>query len=336
MTNPIMRPPAVGDFRAQPPAEYRRPPRHHRGLFWVAVLAALAAVAAGALITATAYVSESEPETAAVAYFHALGRGDAAGALGLGDLPAGPHTYLTSQVLDAALSVAKISDVRVLSVARNGRTARVTLQYQLGSQQVTDAVSLRRHGQGWRLTRTAVPVHLRVEADAGADRMSIAGARLPKTAVLFFPGALPLALDTPNLSLGAPPVVHLDGAQPAAIHSQVSPAGKQRVDAAVRAALQACLSGRVSRGCPLPAESTVVPGSVRGRLTGNIADELTISIAPDAAGLLQISGNVIVNGSYQQLDFDNQPVRRTGPLKLVIRAQCYATAPSRLAWGAPL
>jgi hypothetical protein len=332
MTNPIMHPPAVGGFQAQPPAEYRRAPRRHRGLFWVAVLAALAAVAWGALTTATAYVNESEPETAAVAYFHALGRGDAAGALGLGDLPAGPRTYLTSQVLDAALSIAKISDVRVLSVARDGRTAKVTLQYQLGSQQVTDAVSLRRHGRGWRLTRTAVPVHLNVPP--GADRMSIAGARVPNTAVLFFPGALPVALDTPNLSLGAPPVVHLDGAPPGAIQLQVSPTGKQRVDAAVRGALQACLSGRVSRGCPLPAESTVVPGSVRGRLTGNIADELTISIAPDAAGLLQISGNVIVNGSYQQLDFDNQPVRRTGPLELVIRARCYATAPSRLAWGA--
>jgi hypothetical protein len=132
-------------------------------------------------------------------------------------------------------------------------------------------------------------------------------------------------------------VVHLDGAPPAAISLQVSPTGKQRVDAAVRAALQACLSGRVSRGCPPPAPSAqaaVVPGSVRGRLTGNATNGLTIFIAPGTAGLLRISGNVIVNGSFQRLDFDNQPVRKTGIVELAVSAQCYATAPSRLAWGA--
>lgn len=330
MTNPTMRPPAVGYVPAGPPAAQRRPPRHHRGLFWVAVLAALAALAAGALITATAYVDETEPETAAIAYFNALGRGDAPGALGLGDLPAGSRSYLTSEVLDASLSIAKISEVRVLSVVRHGRTATVTLEYQLGPQQVSDAVSLVRHGRGWRLTRTAVPVRLKVIA--GVDRMTIAGAPVPNTAVLFFPGALPLALDTPNLSVGAPPVVHLDGPPLPPIQPDVSRVGKQRVEAAVRAAVQACVSGRASRSCPRPAsaQSPVVPGSVRGRVTG---DNLTVSIAPGPAGLLQVNGNVIVKGSYQHLNFSNQPVPGTGNVELTISAQCYATDPGKIAWA---
>jgi hypothetical protein len=334
MTNPIMRPPAVGDFPAEPPAHHRRPPRHHRRrLFWFAVLVALAAVAAGALIIASAYVSESEPETVAVAYFHALGRGDAAGALGLGDVPAGSRTYLTSQVLDAALSIAKISDVRVLSATRHGRTAEVTLEYQLGAQQVSDAVSLVRHGRGWRLTRTAVPVHLQVVA--GAGRMSIAGARVPTTTVLLFPGALPVALDTPNLNLGGLHVVHMNGGVGQVIEQRLVPevslAGQHRVSDAVRAAVQACVSGRASGGCPRP-PSRVVPGSVRGSVTGNVEKPLPMTVA-GSAGLLKISGHVTVRGSYQQLDFDNQPVRRTEPLKLEINAQCYATDPTRIAWG---
>jgi hypothetical protein len=333
MTTPVMRSPAVGDLPAEPPVGHRRPPRHHRGLFWVAVLAALAAVASGAVITATAYVEESEPETAAVAYFEALGRGDAPGALGTGDLPPGPRTYLTRQVLAAALSIAKISDVQVLSVARHGGEAKVTLEYQLGSKQVSDAVSVERHGRGWRLTRTAVPVQLRVTA--GADRMSIAGAALPKTTVLFFPGALPVVLDTPNLSLPLK-VVHLDGDGGAQqLAPQVSRPGHRRVADAVRAAVQACLSGRTSRDCPPPARSAeriAVPGSVRGRVTGNLEKQLTIGVA-DNAGLLKISGIVTVKGSYEVLDFNNQPVPRTGPLELSISAACYATDPSKIVWG---
>lgn len=331
MTSPMTRPPAVDEYPVTPP-EQRRQPRRHRGLFWVAVLATLAAVAGGALITATAYVSESEPETAAVAYFHALGRGDAAGALGLGDLPPGPRTYLTHEVLHAALSVATISGVRVLAVVRHGDTAKVTVEYQLGSRQVSDGVSLVRHGRGWQLTRTAVPVHLHIAA--GAGRMTIMGAPVPNTTTLLFPGAVPIALDTPNLDLGTLPVVHLDGAVPQTLEPHVSPVGRQRVSDAVRAAVQACLSGRISSSCPAPVQATVVPGSVRGRLAGDIARELTIDLDPGAAGLLDISGNVTVNGTYRRLDFDNQPVRKTGTLELAIRAKCYASVPSRLAWGA--
>jgi hypothetical protein len=163
--------------------------------------------------------------------------------------------------------------------------------------------------------------------------MTIAGAPVPNTAVLFFPGALPLALDTPNLSVAGPPVVHLDGPPPSPIQPNVSRRGQQRVDAAVRAAVQACVSGRASRSCPPPAlnaQSPVVPGSVRGRVTG---DDLRISIAPGPAGLLKVTGNVIVKGSYQHLNFSNQPVPGTGNVELTISAQCYATDPGKIAWA---
>jgi hypothetical protein len=286
-------------------------------------------VAAGTLITATAYVNASEPETAAVAYFQALGRGDAAGALGLGELPPGSRAYLTRQVLDASLSVARISDVRVLAAVRHGSTANVTLEYQLGTQQVSDAVALVRHGRGWRLTRTAGPVQLRVLA--GADRMSIAGARVPTTPLLFFPGALPLTVDTRNLILDTQ-VVHLDGAVLQPIQPQVSRVGQQRVNDAVRAAVQACLNGRASSNCPRPAQSGVVPGTVRGRVTGNVA--VPASVARGAAGLLVITGSVSVDGTYQQLDFNNQQVRRTGAVDLTINAECYATDPAKIVWEA--
>jgi len=279
-------------------------------------------------------VSESAPETTAVAYFHALGRGDAPAALGLGDVPAGVRTYLTRDVLRAGLKVAKISDVRVLSVTRTGRTARVTLQYQLTyptgtPTTVTDAVTTMRHGRGWRLTTTAVPV--RLDAQAAGARMNIAGAPVPTGSVLFFPGALPVSLDTPNLGVDKL-VVHLNGAVPNIVTPRVSPTGKEVIGSAVGAAVRSCLTADAPGPCPVPADSRVVPGSVRGTVTGDLASQLSISIQPDANGLLAVTGVIDVKGTYQRLDFNNQPVTKTGPVELMINARCYASNPGQLVW----
>jgi hypothetical protein len=313
------------------------PPPRRRGMFWVAILTALAAVVAGAVVTVTALVNESAPESAAVAYFHALARGDAAGALGLGAVPAGEHTYLTRDVLQLELKIAKIGGVRVLSVDRVGGTAEVTVRYVLSYRDrdpimVTDAVTTLRRGRGWRLAKTAVPVHLAVES--GQARMSIGGAPVPTRPVLFFPGALPIGFDTPNLYLKPPVVVHLNGTLTTSIRPAVSPAGSQAIIRAIAADVSTCVSGTTSAACLAPDDPPgVVPGSVRGTIEGGLSD-LRIDVEPGANGLLQIDGTVDVNGTYQQLDFNNQPVRKTGPVQLEIKAQCYATSPDKLIWDA--
>lgn len=337
MTTPLAVPAVPGQAVAP---QQPRPLRRHRGLFWAGVLAALAATAGGALITTSAYVSQSEPATAAVEYFHDLESGNAAGALGLGALPAGSRAYLTSQVLDAELSLAMISGVRVLTSVRHGDAATVDVEYQLGALQVSDAVALTRHGRRWRLTRAAVPVHLAVPG--GIDRMSIAGAPVPTSPTLFFPGVLPVAVDTPDLTLGALPVVHLDGAVPHTLALHLSAPGRQQVDDAVQATLAACLSGKAAPAgstCPVQvpneADARVVPGTIRGRVITSTLDHLlTITVDPSAGGLLDISGSVSVNATYQQLDFDNQPVHDSGKLTLTLKAHCYATTPTKLVWGA--
>ena len=332
--SPAMRPSSVGPEAGTAPARHRSLPSRRRGLFWAGVLVALVAVVGGTLITVTAWTSESAPETTAVAYFQALGRGDAPAALGLGDVPPGVHTYLTREVLQAGLKIARISDVRVLSVTRTGRTARVTLQYQLnystGSPAtVTDAVTTVRHGRGWRLTRTAVPV--RLDAQAAGARMNIAGAPVPTASVLFFPGALPVGLDTPNLEVNQL-VVHLNGAVPNIVAPKVSSTGQEVIGSAVGAAVRSCLTGNAAGPCPVPTDPRVVPGSVRGAVTGDLADQLSISIQPDANGLLAVTGVVDVKGTYKRLDFNNQPVTKTGPVELMINARCYASNPGKLVW----
>jgi hypothetical protein len=333
-TESMMRPPEVGPEAGAAPARHRSLPSRRRGLFWAGVLAAVAALVVGGIVTVGAWVSESAPATAAVAYFHALGRGDAAGALGLGDVPPGVHSYLTSEVLQASLQVARIRDVHVLSVDRSGRTARVTVQYQLsysdGSTLVTDSVDTDRRGRTWRLAKTAAPVHL--QPGAAGSRMSIAGSAIPAGTVLLFPGALPVTLDTPNLTLGQL-VVHLDGAVPSTIQPDVSPAGKRAVGQAVANAIRACINAQTSGPCPAPADLQAIPGSVRGAVTGDLADQLAIDVEPGADGLLHVTGTVDVSGSYQRLDFNNQPQHETGMVKLSIDARCYVNQPDRIVWG---
>jgi hypothetical protein len=314
-----------------PPASAQPLPRRRRGLFWVGVLASLVALIGGGLVAVQAWRSESAPETSAVDYFDALARGDAAAALALGDVPVGVRAYLTREVLQASLAIAKISNVHVLAVERSGPTAMVTLQYQLDYPNrpitVTDAVHTVRQGRNWRLAETAAPVQLSVVP--GRARMSIAGARVPEKKVLFFAGALPVSLDTANLDLGRQ-VVHLHGTVPSVLRPRVTPAGQRAVSAAIYDLVRSCARGPASLQCPSPDDARVrlVPGSLRGTPSNS---DLTITVdKSNANGRLSVTGTVTVTGNYQQLDFDNQPVRKSGLLKLTIDAHCYAKDPIKL------
>lgn len=341
MSTETARPEDVGPEAGAAPARHRSLPSRRRGLYWVGVLVALAALVGGGLIAATTWLNESAPQTAALSYFRALARGDAPAALGLGDVPDGVHSYLTSDVLRLSLKVAKIDNVHVLSVDRSGKTARVTLQYQLTPTgqpptAVTDAVDTVRRGRSWRLTKTAVPVQVRV--GDGASRMSIGGTPVPNKTALFFPGALPVSVDTRNLLFRKVAVVHLNGAAPAPLQLDVSPAGKQAAARAVSAAVSRCLTAQADLACPAADDPiTVVPGSVRGAVdTAHLTDHLNIQLGSDADGLVQITGTVDVNGSFQELDFNNQPVRKTGTVQLGVNATCYATSPGKIVWTSTL
>jgi hypothetical protein len=115
---------------------------------------------------------------------------------------------------------------------------------------------------------------------------------------------------------------------------RLTEAGRQRVSSAVAAAVQPCLGGNAPDSCPRPADPRTVPGSVRGTVSSSgVAEHLTIAVGAGAAGVLEISGTVDVTGTHRQLDFDNMPQARSGTSRLTIDAYCYATDPSRIAWG---
>jgi hypothetical protein len=103
---------------------------------------------------------------------------------------------------------------------------------------------------------------------------------------------------------------------------------------AVRAGLAACLRTGGAGRCPLPSDR-YVPGSLHGTLSGSPADAVSLTVAGDPAGVIDVSGTIGFEGSYRRLDFDNVASGHTGPLRLPLSARAYAVAPLRLHWTRP-
>lgn len=323
------RPPDAG-----PP---RSLPRRHRVLFWGAVVVALAAAGGGGALAITAYQEETAPERVVLDYLTAVAGGDAAGALAYGALPEGEPDLLTAEVLAAQRAIAPISAITVEVVLEPGDVASAQVSYELdfstGSQTVQDTIRLTREGRTWRLATVAVPVTMRVTN--GANRATVAGAEIPDGLHLLFPGALPIAFDTENLGLEVETrVVRFAQEGDLEESAELSEAGVAAVGAALDAALAACLDGTAAARtlCPLPADARAVPGSLTGTLAEPASEVVLIETTVGYSGRVRISGEVTVTGEYQQLDFNNQRIVKSGDLVVELLAVCYATSPETIIW----
>jgi hypothetical protein len=305
---------------------------YHR-MPWFALAMAVLVLLGGASVATGAVLSGGSPETVVRGYFAALADGDAAGALGYGQVPPGRHTLLTPAVLAAQNSFGQVQDLAIRHVVVAGSTAEVDVRYTValrtGPVRVSDAVHLVRRDSGWRLLRSAVPV--RLAAGNGRELASIAGAALPGGRVLMFPGAVPVGFDTPNLLLAAGSrVLRFADSGYLNVGAAVSPAGRRAIVPALIAALRACLAGRAAAEelCPLPDSAAGVPGSLRGRVFG----EPTLTLRVQSAdGRIDIRADVPVYAAYQQLD-DNNLASSQSVETASVSAFCYASSPAAVSW----
>ncbi|MDP9094085.1 MAG: hypothetical protein M3N95_14435 [Actinomycetota bacterium] len=313
--------------------------RRHRGLFWSAVALCLAALVAGSVVAYTAYVATSGPDGAVREYFAALQHGNAAAALGFGDVPAGDHALLTRDVLREQQKIAPIQAVRVAVASRASDRATVSVHYQLGfangQQEITDTATVLRRGRSWRLAASAVAVQLHLLQ--ASDRASIIGGPVPADPVLMFPGAIPIRFDSAYLQLSrATSSVPLTGPALTDVAVDITPQGRQAALTALAAALRPCLVGAPSADprCPMPSQRAV-PDSLHGTLVGGLGAGTSVTVGADASGVLDISATPRVRGSYQLLDFNNIAVTQSGTVSVPVRASAYAVAPLRVQWLAP-
>ena len=313
------------------------PPRRHRALFWAAIVVALAGLGGGAALAFTAYAEETSAEQVVMEYLTALADGDAAAALAYGDIPEGDRDLLTEEVLAVQLAIAPIRNFSVDVPAVSGDVASAEINYELGFEAgpvtIDDTLQLVRDGRTWRIAEVAVPVTMRVTN--GASRATLAGAQVPAGTQLVFPGALPISFDTENLGLAEESrVVRFAEEGDLEESAELSAAGEAAVSEALDAAFQACLDGTAAAPtlCPLPEDARAVPGSLAGTVTEPASEVVLIETAPGNDGLVRIFGEVTVTGDYQQLDFNNQRVVKTGAHVIELRAACYVTSPEMIIW----
>jgi hypothetical protein len=329
------------------PEQVAPPAGRYQHAFWFALLLATAVTLAGTSFAVGAYVADAMPDTVVRAYFAALQRGDAPGALGYGPVlddqlgdgtaPAVQHQLLTPAVLAKQNSLAPIQDLVVRKVERSGDTANVDITYLIdlpsGRQFVSDTVPVVRHGHGWRLAASVV-VEV-VDPGGGSALADIIGTKVPRGQFDLFPGAVPVSYDTPNLELSARDrVVRFADSGDLQVDAAVSPAGRRAIAPAVDAAMAACLAGRstVQTLCPVPDIGSSVPGSLRGRLVRSVSTTMTLRIdSPD--GRIHIGGAAAVDATYQGLD-DNNIATTEHTVTVPLAAYCYPTAPGTVRWNA--
>ena len=312
------------------------PQRSRRGLFWIAVLLALIALAAGAVVAYLGYTATGGPEGAVRGYYAALADGDAPRALAYGDPPIGSRVLITSTVLREQQRIAALRDFQIVAVDQHGAQAQVTVGYTLrfatGTEQVSDTVAVHQVNGDWRLVAPAVPTTIRVTQ--AIDRMTFLGGVVPDGPVLLFPGALPIRLDTPYLQLssGTGSISFATGAT-ADVDVEVSSAGRAAVAAALQSKLHDCFtSAKPDPRCPVPNDQ-IVPGSMHGTLAGDVSAAMTLSLDSAPAGEIDVAGQLNFTGSYRQLSFDNVAAVHSGQLLIPLTSVGYAVSPIALRWS---
>lgn len=309
--------------------------------------------AAGTLLAVQGYRAADSPAAVVTGYFGALARGDAGAALAYGALPAGGRQLLTAPVLAGQRAAGPIRDVGVTSVRRDSDVAAtVGVRYSLGTDvaevapvPVADEIALVRSGGRWRLTRTAVAVTVSV-ADAPAWA-AVAGPTpfgVPDGVQLVFPGAVPVVYRASSLMVaaGAARAVRFAGPTQVVVTASPTPAATRAVTRTVRAALLACVQGPadVDPFCPQPGPTTTgvatfapVPRSLHGELGAADSLHLTIAVGTASDSGLSVDGQVMANGSWQTLDFDNVAHTQQGPVTLSFEAEVPFDQLTSLTWA---
>jgi hypothetical protein len=314
-----------------------------------ALLSAVLAVALG-LFAADRYATRSGPESVARGFFQALADGDAPAALAFAaDPPRGP--WLTGVVLRQQLLVAPLTDISILRTTRLGATTAVRIDYRLhyasGTRSVSDTVQLVRRGSSWRLSRVAGTVRV-TAGSPGADRLRLAGRRLPAAPVTLFPGALPLAADPPALQVlvtgdtsagdqgaGDQPVVRLTGTPLVArARVSISPALRSQVEQAVDRLLAGCLAARSNDPlCPVPGSGRPIPGTLHGSAPSIGTASPAITLERGSSGLVRVRARLQVQGSWKAWDFENQVVPRRGTATVDVTARLALSRPTEAFWS---
>ena len=332
-------PPPLPPHAPPPPPATRSSSRARRGLFRLLLVLCLVIAAGGATYAVVTYQNQSQPGIVVQDYFAAVAADDAPTALSYGAMPPGPQSLLTDAALRDQTAIAPMTGITVVAVNQHGNEALVTVRYNLtfpkprGVVVVNDNVKTVRRGHVWRLAAVAIPLQLNLAQ--AADRAELDGSAVPTNSQLYFPGALALTFDTPNLALTQSPTIQFDKPDIADLTVQVTVVGQQAIWLAMDNALKQCLAGTFAAPatCPMPSVQDAVPGTLRGTTTYSPTSSIVnLVVLNSRDGAVSVRSAAPVSGQYQALDYNNLPVPTPVYTTLSLVATCSALAPNTIFW----
>jgi hypothetical protein len=197
----------------------------------------------------------TKPSDAVQAYLDALAAGQADTALALADTAPADKTFLTNEVLAASNKIAPLTEINVPEVT-DEFAYQVAATYKIGDQAVSEDISVRKSGDGWKVRDVAADLRLGSLRNKTLP-MAINGVAVKTDRIRLFPGAYQFSTGSRYISYGngEPLLVQSPSDYPRGL-SDLQPtlteAGDKAFTAAVKDSLSSCLKSDqlANKGCP--------------------------------------------------------------------------------------
>lgn len=279
----------------------------------VAVVLAGGGVAAGLLLTGGS--SSPGPDAVVRDYLAALARGDAAAALQTGPAPSST-TFLTDDILKQQQAAAKITDIKIGQVQREGDQARVAVSYKFGAKTEDVRAPVRKVKGKWQIAATTVKLDMSESRDVPG--LTLYGKPISADTIEVFPGPLKFGSTDPNLKVTdddaddfeTTPGEHLGPF----LEAELTDKAKKDAIAAVQSSLQRCVKAHDLRPAKCPQETwdfQFVNGSARWKIVNDLNSGLRVDTSSTHPGVADVVGTIQWQVTYKYKDFDDKVKSKT-------------------------
>lgn len=149
----------------------------------------------------TAAATADSPSAAVKGYLEALAAANADGALAFAESDPASKTFLTSEVLKAAMTEAPLTGINVPDVDNSSTYATVSASYKLGDRTINDTYYVSKVGDKWRLKDVAADVDFSY-LNKGDLKVILNGVELDADKVYLFPGVYKVTSDNERVTWG--------------------------------------------------------------------------------------------------------------------------------------
>lgn len=240
------------------------------------------------------------PAGSVQAYFDALTAGDAAGALRMAYTDPADKTFLTNEVLSAALKDTPITELQINAPSSSSSVnTDVHVTYKIGDEEVSDTINTMKDGDVYKLMYVTKNVYLSQFESESID-VKINGVKLVGGKAALFPGTYTVTTDSkyfdvkPNSFLVKSPG-YATSTSTSSLKLQLTDGAQSDIRTAAKTALTGCLNAKkmINPDCGIrfnqPAGTTAVESTLSCSVTSgaDAIDKATFSTVYGSPGTVR-------------------------------------------------